>query len=304
MISKRYFEIFRFWSIILFLALFAFSSCKNNTETDDSVWHSRPLPGLISIPKASKLQKEKFNAEALADSFILGMNGNRHIMYECCNREFLDEIIMPAILPYTPKLRELSYAEIVNEVTIFTFQIYQHYFGSSFYRWAGDIFDLDDAQPTGIEIKRRYGLDCSGFSSAPYEIAVYAGLIPDSIALFSTQGFKIYCQMTGFRDEGALDGGGNRFRLDTRELDLLGDELFRIAKNGTPSDKEIALLQPGDIVGRNGHFGIIAFLNGEAYYFESGGWVVPVNGGNPVKAKAAMKKFAQNGYLTIRRCLN
>jgi hypothetical protein len=292
-----------FFIYFVILSLIFSSGCQKETVPSEAVWKKRPLPGLVKLPPENQELRKHFHPEAKADSFILGMNGNRHTMYECRNQEFLDAVIMPALLPYLDALKQKSAAEIINEITIFTFQIYQAYFGQSFYRWGGDIFDLDDAQPSGIEVEKRYGLDCSGFTTAPYEIAVYAGLIADTAALYSSQGFKLYCENTGFRDEGALDGGGNRFRLDTRELDQLGEELFRIEENGAATYEEIALLQPGDIVGRNGHFGIIAFLNGEPYYFESGGWVVPVSGGHPVKAKAALKKFAENGYLTIRRCL-
>ena len=71
----------------------------------------------------------------------------------------------------------------------------------------------------------------------------------------------------------------------------LGIEVFRLEKNQVPTEEQIKLLQPGDIVGRSGHFGIIAELNGEPYYFESGGWVVPKNDGVPVKAFDALKNI-------------
>ncbi|MCK7537644.1 MAG: hypothetical protein MZV63_45165 [Marinilabiliales bacterium] len=45
-------------------------------------------------------------------------------------------------------------------------------------------------------------------------------------------------------------------------------------------------------------------LNGEPYYFESGGWVVPKNDGIPVKAIDALKIFASSGAIMIRRCLD
>ncbi len=91
--------------------------------------------------------------------------------------------------------------------------------------------------------------------------------------------------------------------MDTSELYRLGKEVFRIQKDEKPSKEQLEMIKPGDIAGRNGHFGIIVEIDNELYYLESGGWVVPSVGGYPVEIKYALEKFAKNGYVMVRRCL-
>lgn len=167
----------------------------------------------------------------------------------------------------------------------------------------GDILDLDDPQESSIRYEYSYGLDCSGLSALPFELAVYFNLLTPEQALFSSRGFKMYCSKNSMQDIGGRKGTSNNFRLDTPELAELGEEVFSLEKGQPPTEEQISLLQPGDIVGRSGHFGIIAFVKGEPYYFESGGWVVPKNDGIPVKAMEALKIFASNGSIMVRRCL-
>jgi hypothetical protein len=113
----------------------------------------------------------------------------------------------------------------------------------------------------------------------------------------------LYCKENSLEDTGGREGTANNFRLDTKEMALLGKEIFRIEKGSAANNEQIKLLQPGDIVGRSGHFGIIIFVNNKPYYLESGGWVVPPAGGFPVEAKTAIEVFARNGYVSVRRCL-
>ncbi|MDP4176199.1 MAG: hypothetical protein Q8933_19620, partial [Bacteroidota bacterium] len=112
-----------------------------------------------------------------------------------------------------------------------------------------------------------------------------------------------YCKKNNVEDKGGLDGEGNNFRVDTRELASLGREIIRIDEGGTPTDEQVSKLQAGDLVGRNGHFGIIVEINGELFYLESGGWVVPNTGGNPYHAKEALEIFAKHGIVMVRRVL-
>ena len=219
------------------------------------------------------------------------------------NEYFFKTVMLPELQEYVDKLKNAGQEEIISTLAKYTFEVYQEYFGQGFYRWGGDLFDLDDPQPKGLLYERPYGLDCSGFTTAAYDIAVYLDLIPAGSALFSSKGYQLFCEQTGYKDGGSLVGGSNRYRLDTSELYRLGEEVFRIEKDGKPTKDQLALLRPGDIAGRNGHFGIIVEIDNELYYLESGGWVVPVVGGYPVKIKAALEKFAKNGYVVIRRCL-
>lgn len=213
-------------------------------------------------------------------------------------------MITPLITPHTGEFTKKSPVEIINTLTFFGYEIYQTYFGRDFYRWGGDILDLDDPQDRSVRNQFSFGLDCSGLAAMPYEIAVYFKLVSSEETLFSSKGYENYCRINNQNDIGGREGTNNNFRLDTQELAKLGRELFRLEKNQIPTEEQIKLLQPGDIVGRSGHFGIIAELNGAPYYFESGGWVVPKNDGIPVKAFEALKIFASSGTISVRRCLD
>jgi len=79
--------------------------------------------------------------------------------------------------------------------------------------------------------------------------------------------------------------------------------IFNVKQGEKPTKEQMSLLQPGDIVGRSGHFGIIVFINNKPYYLESGGWVVPEKGGLPYLAEESLKLFAETGDIEIRRAL-
>ena len=286
--------------LILFISVIAFNCSQSNTN-NSSLY---PLQTLIPIPPPSDEQKRKFNLEAKSE-FVTpdDSSGIKFSGYKTNNKKFLEEVISPLITPYLSELRNKSQTEIINTLTLFGYEIYQTYFGKNFYRWGGDILDLDDPQESSIRYEYSYGLDCSGLSALPYELAVYFNLLTSEQALFSSKGYKIHCSKNNVQDIGGRKGTSNNFRLDTPELAELGEEVFRLEKGQSPTEEQISLLQPGDIVGRSGHFGIIAFIKGEPYYFESGGWVVPKNDGIPVKAIDALKIFASNGSIMVRRCL-
>ena len=286
---------------LIFLLLFYASCGRETTEIPHTVIYKRDLQGeILTATRPDGGTRLRFHAKVIADTVY---DDSGRVRMAPDNREFLEKVIDPAVRPHLDELAALSPQEIINELTLYTFRTFQHYFGTSFYRWGGDIFDLDDPQPYGRSARKRYGLDCSGFVTAPYDLAVYFGLLTPAQALFSSAGYKRYCETTGFKDGGGLDGGPNRYRPDTRELYRLGREVLRVEKGGRPTTAEIARLRPGDIAGRNGHFGIIVFIGGEAWYLESGGRVVPRAGGKPVKAADALEKFATNRYVTVRRCL-
>ena len=223
--------------------------------------------------------------------------------YRTKNKLFLEKVITPLVKPHLSQISQMKQTEIINYFTLFSFEIYQRYFGKSFYRWGGDILDLDDPQEKGVRNKFAYGLDCSGFIASPYELAVHFGLMKEDETLFASSGYRKYCLANGRQDVGGREETSNNYRLDTPELAELGEEVFRLEKGQIPTTDQIKLLQPGDIVGRSGHLGIIAELNDEPYYLESGGWVVPKNGGIPVNAFDALKIFASTGSITVRRCL-
>ena len=251
----------------------------------------------ISVKAADRTDEFNFNAPVKIES----RNGIEGLVTQ--NKTFFEKVMLPELNEYRDELAKQDDEIIISTLAKYTFKVYQTYFGQGFYRWGGDLFDLDDPQPKGLLYERPYGLDCSGFTTAAYDIAVYMELIPAEKAVFSSKGYKLFCDETGFDDGGSLVGGSNRYRLDTSELYRLGEEVFRIEKNEKPTKEQLSRIKPGDIAGRNGHFGIIVEIEDKLYYLESGGWVVPVVGGYPVEIKHALMKFAKNGYVSVRRCL-
>jgi len=260
----------------------------------------------IPIPEPSPQQRARFNASAGADFAIRqGPDGSTLKGYVSANREFLAEVVEPLLEPYRPWLAGLTQVELINALALFGHELYHRYFGPDFYRWGGDLLDLDDPQEEGIHHQLRYGLDCSGFATFPYDLAVHLGLLQaeEPGALFSAAGFARFCAQSGMHDTGGRLGGGNRFRLDTAELATLGREVFALPKGGSPTASQLALLQPGDLVGRSGHFGLIVEIRGEPYFLESGGWVGPIVGNYPCHARRALAMFARTGPIAIRRAL-
>jgi len=168
----------------------------------------------------------EFNADTIADSVKMNINGEEFYGFKSNNFEFFEKVMKPIILNHLDELERLPNSEIINQLTIFVYQIYQDYFGKSFYRWGGDIFDLDDPQIESIRYKNKYGLDCSGFTVSGYELAAYFNLIPKEKLIFSSHGFRLFCERTGFEDTGGLIQKSNNYRLDTKELNRIGKEVI------------------------------------------------------------------------------
>lgn len=221
------------------------------------------------------------------------------------NRLFLDSILLPTLRPRIEDLKKKPLHDVIGELTLFTHEMYREWFGPGFYRWGGDILDLDDPQEEGNRARTLFGLDCSGFASAPYEIAVALGLLSadDTASVFSSEGFARYARTHGMRDLGGRRRTANRYRVDTHDFLRLGREVLHVPKGTTPRDEDLVLLRSGDIVGRTGHVGIIVVIGGEPFYLESGGSVLPRNGNYPHRAGPALAVFARGGDLTVRRAL-
>ena len=225
--------------------------------------------------------------------------------YVTGNRLFLDSVLMPLLRPHVQGLARQHPAFIINALALFVHEMYRTWFGPGFYRWGGDILDLDDPQESGSGYTKRFGLDCSGFASSPYDLAVLLGLMDpaDSAAVFSSAGFAASAGALGLMDMGGRNGTPNGFRVDTHDFLRLGRVVLTVAGGTAPTDAEVAALQPGDVVGRTGHVGIVVRINGEAYYLESGGAVLPKNGNLPCRAGRALEIFAERGAVTVRRSL-
>ncbi len=260
---------------------------------------------LVPVPRPKAALLEEFNNQVRAQEVaIQRSDGNVIKGYPTGNRIFLEKIIRPLIIPYVEQLRRLPPEQMINQLTLFGYEVFQAYFGASFYRWGGDIFDLDDPQESGPRHEYKYGLDCSGFAVLPYELAVYFGLLKPTApgAEFSSKGFLLYCQRTGTVDKGGRLGS-NRYRLDTVDLAQLGREVLYLPQGSKPTRRQLRLLQPGDLIGRSGHFGIIVEIYQALYYLESGGDVVKNYHHRPVRADIALQMMAARGPVTVRRAL-
>jgi hypothetical protein len=274
-------------------------------------WHStrsidlRFSDQLVKVSSPSVALRAKFHSNVLGQEVTFNRGAGRILHgYLTSNRDFLREVIAPAIAPYLKQLKQMPPTEQINQLTLAGYTLFQSYFGKDFYRWGGDLLDLDDPQEEGARHQYRYGLDCSGFVALPYELAVYLGLMKPTApgAEFASKGFLLYCQRTGRKDQGGRLGA-NRYRLDTIDLADLGREILAIPQNGRLRRQDLKYLQPGDIVGRTGHFGILVEIQHKLYYLESGGWVVPKFGYRPVRAEVAIKLLATRYPISVRRVL-
>lgn len=280
-------------------------SCSMNIDKTFSMKYEF-IKNRIEIPYPQKSEMRKFSANEKSQRTTIKKDTDIILSgYTTNNKEFLEKIITPAIFPHKNSLAKMHPVEMINTLSVFCFFIYKQYLGLEIFRWGGDILDLDDPQDEGIRYDKAYGLDCSGFCTIAYELAVYYGFLnpQDDAALFSSKGFEIYCKKNSIKDKGGRGGTSNNWRVDTNELAELGREIMTVDRGSEATDEQFSKIQPGDIIGRSGHFGIAVNINGQLYYLESGGWVVPPNGWNPIKMREAIKIFAQNGKVSARRCL-
>ena len=247
----------------------------------------------------------RFNAHLKGDSITM-VKDTCHISgFVTANRVLMNEVIIPIVQPLVAELRQMPKPEMIGQLALIIFNTYRHLLGTDVYRWGGDLLDLDDPQDQGIRYPYRFGLDCSGFTAAPYELAVQLNLLrpEEPGALFSSAGYQLYCRNNRLNDHGGRCGTGNRFRLDTAELATLGREIMTIPQNSHGDRLDLTTIQPGDIIGFSGHFGIVAGIGQDLYYLESGGWAVPERGWQPVRLAEAVTLFARKGTLSVRRCL-
>jgi hypothetical protein len=264
------------------------------------------FPRKIEIPAQTPQLASRYNGSVLAEWTSLRKDNGKTIEgYVSDNRSFFETVMAPAIEKRLDDYRSRPVIEAINDFALLGHEIYRTWIGREFYRWGGDLFDLDDPQAEGIRHDRRYGIDCSGFASLPYEIAVHFGLLKpeEPSAVFSSKGFEHFCHTQGCQDRGGRGGTSNRYRVDSSEMAELGREVIHIPQGGKASPEEIAKCQAGDLMGRPGHFGIVVEIQGELYYLESGGWVCPPRGYRPWPLAKAIEIFAQGGPLTIRRSL-
>jgi len=295
-----------FSSSIVFCAAILLASCSSSQRATapfiEYGTFTRPIP--IPRPEPEQLERFSVAVPGVRDSVI--KNATTLLRgFRTRNREFLIGVIDPLVRPVLDSLRGKHPTEIINALAVFGHEIFRTYLGRDFYRWGGDINDLDDPQERSIRHAFAYGLDCSGYATLPYELAVHYGLIDSTAdgALFSSYGFARYCRTHNFQDRGGRGGTTNRYRPDTDDLHRIGREIFAVERGGAPTPEQMQQTQPGDIVIRNGHVGLLVRIDGTMYYLESGGWVVPLVGGFPCRAQESIEIFARGGPLSIRRAL-
>lgn len=266
------------------------------------------FPRRIAIEPPTKELRREFYPEAKADWIELTRpDGTKVAGYANSNRAFLEKVIAPHIERHRAELAAMHSVELINTLSLFCHELLQVYFGGEgSFSWGGDILDLDDPQIRGPRYEYRYGFDCSGFASMPYELAVHFGFWrpEEPAAVFSSPGFELYSRAQGLPDKGGRDGASNRFRVDTADMRNLGRVIFTVPDKGKPEPADLEKLQAGDVVLLPaGHVGLIVEILGEFYFLESGGWVVPLNNYLPYAAGPALEIFAGYGPLEIRRSL-
>ena len=99
-----------------------------------------PLQSLILIQDISDVQRAEFNSNIESEfTSISEENGMKISGYQTKNKLFLEKVITPLVKPHLSQISQMKQTEIINYFTLFSFEIYQRYFGQSFYRWGGDI---------------------------------------------------------------------------------------------------------------------------------------------------------------------
>jgi hypothetical protein len=291
--------------LLLAVALF-YISCSGAKVSDEINISYDSFPRKITFPIPDTSEKNIYNLNIIGiEKPVTKENGKTYNGFLTTNKKFYEEKMKPLLIQHLDELKKMSYTQLINTLALFGHEIFRTYYGKDFYRWGGDILDVEDPQVKNHRYNYRFGLDCSGFSTMPYEIAVNLGLLdPDSeSALFCSKGFAIYCSKNNIKDQGGLDNTSNNFRVDTRDMENIGRTVFQIEKGGSPTPEQINMLQPGDLVHKSGHVGIIVEINGKPYFLESGGTVLPRNDGLPCAAGESIKIFAKRSPTTIKRCL-
>lgn len=301
-----------FFSFSVISLLYFSFSCAKITRVGIASDEYNSIQGAIKIPKPLDELTKQFNHDTKAEkSSLTKENGNTITGFATDNKAFLENVINPLLVPNIGSLSKKSPTEIINTLALFSYEIYRVYIGENtheweFYRWGGDILDLDDPQTEGVRHECKYGLDCSGFATMPYELAVMHGLIKpeDEGAVFSSKGFELFCKKTGTKDKGGTGGTSNRYRVDSADMWNLGREILTIKTGDKITDDIINKLKPGDMILGKGHVGIIVVNNGEKYYLESGNIAVAPKGKILRPAKYALVKFLKEyKAISVRRSL-
>ena len=98
------------------------------------------------------------------------------------NRWFYDEILRKSVLQNRTALEKLPLRRRISLLHLLIHTSYDAHFGQSdlpghFYRWGGDLFDNDVPVINDIRTGEAFGLDCSGFVAAAFDIALKENLL-------------------------------------------------------------------------------------------------------------------------------
>jgi hypothetical protein len=98
------------------------------------------------------------------------------------NRDFYSAVLRPVILGNRDRLMTLSLRRRTNALLLLTYLAFDAHFGKAshtghIYRWGGDLFDIDHAQIDHVRTSRAFGLDCSGYVSAGFDVAIREDLL-------------------------------------------------------------------------------------------------------------------------------
>ena len=256
-------RLLRFLSALIGLScIFILSSCSSSASVTVSY---DDIEKLLVASHPSIDQKSEFNLDTEGEELTIEKDGREYSGYVTSNKHFFEVVVDPVIRKNLVELKQQHPVEAVNQLALLSHEEYQNYFGPGFYRWGGDIFDRDDPQEKGSRFDKKYGLDCSGFVNMPYELAVYYGILDSAseYSAFASSGFKYVCENSDIADGGGRDKSSNNYRVDTHDIFNLGRLILTLEKGAVPSDEQMSMLQPGDLVGRTGHVGILVEIEDE-----------------------------------------
>jgi hypothetical protein len=162
------------------------------------------------------------------------------------NVDLYRNLLRPSILQNRIALQLLDTSQKLNALQLLTFLVYDAYLGKPdqaghFYRWGGDIYDIDLPQQNDIRTSKAFGLDCSGYVAAGFDIAILEGLFTD--AEINAAPFLLT------RKENLADivpGTPSDLRLNVSDFQKIGVEYFN-ETNAFDSRME-GVLQAGDFI--------------------------------------------------------
>lgn len=145
--------------------------------------------------------------------------------YVTSNRDLYRALIQPIVHENKTVLSELTFTEKINALQLITFMTYDAYLGKPdlaghFYRWGGDILDMDAPLKNDIRTSKAFGLDCSGYVASAFDIVILEDIAGPELA---------HSEFLKARKEDLLNsipGETSPHRLNVSDFKKIGNELY------------------------------------------------------------------------------